>query len=192
MKYEKVTVFCAASQNCENIYLNEAQKLGEFLAKTNRTIFYGGGKVGLMGALADAAIKFNGKVIGVIPKFFHDIELGHNKIQKMIIVNTLHQREEKLLTYPNCIIALPGGIGTFSELLQAIVWKRLNQINADIFIININNYFDPLLKQLKNALDKNFLRQEFKNIWNICKNTDELIMIFEKELSIQTINKNLT
>ncbi len=191
MNYKNVTVFCAASDKCDKIYFEEARKLGDYLARSNKTIIYGGGKVGLMGALADASIKNGGKVIGVIPKFFDNIELGHKGINKMYVVNTLHEREEKLMKEADCIIALPGGIGTFSELLQSIVWKRLSLISADIFILNINNYFQPLIEQLRNSIKEKFLKKEFANLWYEFSDVEELIKYFEKEKILEFNNNNL-
>ncbi|MFC2131928.1 TIGR00730 family Rossman fold protein, partial [Bacteroidota bacterium] len=137
MNYKKVTVFCAASKNCDKVYLDEAEKLGKMLAQTGREIIYGGGKIGLMGSLADGALLEGGKITGIIPEFLNDLELGHDGITELREVKSLHERESQMLLKTDCIIALPGGIGTFSELLQAITWKRLCQINSKIIIVNI-------------------------------------------------------
>ena len=173
MKIKKVTVFCGASRTCKKEYLEQATKLGELLAQKGIEIIYGGGNIGLMGYLADAALSAGGRVTGIIPGFLQDLELGHKGITELREVESLHKREEIMITEPDCIVALPGGIGTFSELLQAITWKRLWQIKSKIIIVNIDGYFKPLIDLLKNAIKEKFLREEFANLWTVVGSVDE-------------------
>lgn len=180
MKIKKATVFCGASRNCKKIFLLQASLLGELLAKKGIEIIYGGGNIGLMGHLADAALKNQGKVTGIIPKFLQDLELGHKGISELKEVKSLHKREEIMMTKTDCIIALPGGIGTFSELLQSITWKRLGQIKSPIIIVNTNYYFQPLIDMLNNSINEKFLRYEFANLWTIVSNVHEAIKLLEK------------
>jgi hypothetical protein len=184
MKYKKVTVFCAASKNCDKVYLEEAGKLGKFLAISGREIIYGGGNVGLMGSLANGCLRNAGTITGIIPDFLDALELAHKGITKLKVVKSLHERESSMLKNADCIIALPGGIGTFSELLQAITWKRLWQINSDIFIVNINGYFTPLIEMLNKAVNEKFLAKEFASLWKVVDSVDSLIIEFEKEKTI--------
>lgn len=191
MKYKKVTVFCAASENCDKIYLNEAFKLGKFLATSCREIIYGGGNVGLMGNLADGCLSSGGKISGIIPDFLKELELEHRGITSLKVVENLHKREFIMLKEGDCVVALPGGIGTFSELLQSITWKRLRQIESDIFIVNINGYFNPLIEMLKKSMEENFLKDEFYSLWNIVDSVDSLIVEFEKELTLPQDNSGI-
>ncbi|MFH1050689.1 MAG: TIGR00730 family Rossman fold protein [bacterium] len=176
MNIKKVTVFCGASKKCKEIYLEQAANLGKSLAKSGREIIYGGGNIGLMGHLADGALSEGGRVTGIIPNFLQDLELGHKGIAELREVDSLHIREEVMMTESDCIIALPGGIGTFSELLQAITWKRLWQINSKIIIVNTDNYFEPLISQLNKALEEQFLKNEFSNLWTVVYSDEEAML----------------
>jgi uncharacterized protein (TIGR00730 family) len=180
MKINKVTVFCGASRKCRQEYLEQACQLGELLAHKGIEIIYGGGNIGLMGHLADGALSKGGKVTGIIPNFLDDLELGHKGISELRQVASLHKREEIMLTESDCIIALPGGIGTFSELLQAITWKRLWQIKSPIIIVNISDYFKPLIDMLKHAIEENFLKEEFASLWTVVGNVEEAMNELEK------------
>lgn len=171
---EYLTCFCASSGRVERYYLDSAYELGSILARNNKTVIYGGGKVGLMGRLAQGVLDNGGKIIGIIPKFMQAYELGHNGITKLIEVQTMHEREELMINKADCIIALPGGCGTIEELLQAITWKRLNLISSPIIIGNLNNYYLPLIQQLNKAVDENFMRKEHLQIWEVANSIPEI------------------
>ncbi len=171
---EYLTCFCASSGRVDQYYLDSAYELGSILARNNKTVIYGGGKVGLMGCLAQGVLDNGGKIIGIIPKFMQAYELGHNGITKLIEVQTMHEREELMINKADCIIALPGGCGTIEELLQAITWKRLNLISSPIIIGNLNNYYLPLIQQLNKAVDENFMRKEHRQIWEVANSIPEI------------------
>ncbi len=170
---EYVTVFCASSNKVKQVYYQTAYNLGVILAKNKKTIIYGGGKIGLMGKLAEGALSENGQIIGIIPKFMQKFELGHNGITKLIEVDSMHEREEMMIKKGDCIIALPGGCGTFEELLQAITWKRLKIIVSPIIIVNIENYYSHLIQQLNLAVDENFMRPEHRKLWDVANSVEE-------------------
>lgn len=195
---EYVTVFCGSSSKVESVYLETAVELGELLALNGKTIVYGGGKVGLMGKLAEGVLSKGGKIIGVIPKFMKKIELGHNGITRLIEVETMHEREETMLKKGDCIVALPGGCGTMEELLQAIAWKKLKLIFAPIIILNINNYYSPLIEQLNRAVEQNFMRKEHRELWNVAtspQQTYDLVRYYDanvNQLSLLDIESDVT
>lgn len=174
---EYVTCFCASSNRVDQYYLDSAYELGAILARNNKTVVYGGGKVGLMGRLAQGVLDNGGKIIGVIPKFMQKYELGHNGITKLIEVQTMHEREELMIMKADCIVALPGGCGTIEELLQAITWKRLKIIPTPIVIANIKNYYSPLIQQLNKAVDENFMREEHRRLWDVANSVGEIFDI---------------
>ncbi len=195
---EYVTVFCGSSSKVESLYLETAEELGELLALNGKTVVYGGGKVGLMGKLAEGVLSKGGRIIGVIPKFMKKIELGHNGITRLIEVETMHQREETMLKKGDCIVALPGGCGTMEELLQAIAWKKLKLIFAPIIILNVNNYYSPLIEQLNRAVEQNFMRKEHSKLWDVATSPQEiyhLVRYYEanvKQLSLLNTEPNVT
>lgn len=195
---EYVTVFCGSSSRVESAYLETAAELGEILARSGKTVVYGGGKVGLMGKLAEGVLSKGGKIIGVIPKFMKKIELEHNGITRLIEVETMHEREETMLKKGDCIIALPGGCGTMEELLQAVAWKKLKLIFAPIIILNINNYYSSLIQQLNRAVEQNFMRKEHRELWNVAtspQETYDLVRYYDanvNQLSLLDIEPNIT
>jgi uncharacterized protein (TIGR00730 family) len=180
--YNDICVFCASTEKVKPEFLEAAECLGRAIAKAGKRIIYGGGKVGLMGHLADKALEANGIVRGIIPKFLMGLELGHSDIAELIEVEDMHARDAMMMKEADAIIVLPGGIGTFSELLQAITWNRLNQISAPIIIINTNNYFDPIIKMLDSAIEENFLRAEFRPIWQAVNSVDEALGLIGAEI----------
>jgi len=195
---EYVTCFCASSNRVDKNYLDSAYELGEILARNHKTVIYGGGKVGLMGRLAQGVLDNKGQIIGVIPKFMQKYELGHNGITRLIEVDTMHQREEIMISRADCIVALPGGCGTFEELLQAITWKRLKIISAPIIVVNLKKYYNPLIQQLNKAVDENFMRTEHRQLWEVAESIPEvydLIRAYDsnsRQIRIIDVQPNVT
>lgn len=168
----RICVFCAASTQVNEEYLNAAYKLGQVIAANNAEIIYGGGNIGLMGKVADGALSEKGTVIGVIPTFLNILELGHNGIKEIREVEDMHRREAAMMLEADCIVALPGGCGTFSEILQSIAWKYLGLITCPIVFVNIRNYYDPLLEMLRKSRDENFFRID-RDFWQVFSTVEE-------------------
>ena len=124
----RVCVYCASSRQCDPIYHQAAARLGRELALAGHTTVYGGGSVGSMGYLADAALAAGGRVIGVIPSFMHDLEWAHRGLTELLVVNDMHERKRLMIDSVAAVVALPGGCGTFEELFEAITWKRLGAV----------------------------------------------------------------
>ena len=137
-----------------------------------------------MGQVAEGALSKKGKVIGVIPEFLDNLELGHKGFSKMHVVKTMHNRKNKLLSESDCIVALPGGCGTFEELLEAITWKRLGLIISPVIIVNIRNYFDPLIEMLEKSIRETFMRDESHETWIVVQNVKEAIKLINEGLDI--------
>lgn len=169
----RVTVYCAASIDVDEFYINEAYRLGRQIAESHREIIYGGGHIGLMGKVADGANSVGGKVIGVIPEFLENLELGHKSITELRKVKDMHERQAMMLKETDCVVALPGGCGTFLELLEAITWKRLGLITVPIIIVNLKGYFSPLVEMLNKAIDEGFMRNEYLALWKEAATVDE-------------------
>jgi uncharacterized protein (TIGR00730 family) len=151
-----------------------------------------------MGRLAQGVLDNKGQIIGVIPKFMQKYELGHNGITRLIEVDTMHQREEIMISRADCIVALPGGCGTFEELLQAITWKRLKIISAPIIVVNLKKYYNPLIQQLNKAVDENFMRTEHRQLWEVAESIPEvydLIRAYDsnsRQIRIIDVQPNVT
>lgn len=172
---KKVCVFCASSEKVDKSFLDEAYHLGELLATNGIELIYGGGKRGLMGRVSDGALTNNGKVIGVIPDFMTSLELGRTDLNELREVPSMHDREAMMINQSDAIVALPGGIGTFEELTQAIAWKYLGIIIKPILIVNFNGYFEHILKAFYQAIDLGFMTQEHASLWRVVETAKEAV-----------------
>jgi uncharacterized protein (TIGR00730 family) len=172
---KRVCVYCASSQKSDPRYLEAARRLGRTLAENGISIVYGGGAVGSMGCLADGALEASGQVIGVLPSFMNDLEWGHPRLSELKVVDDLHTRKRVMLEGTDAAIALPGGSGTFEELLEAITWKRLGLYLQPIVLVNIRSYYDPLLEMLRRAIDERFMDPRHDQMWRVAQSVEEVL-----------------
>ena len=135
-----VCVFCGSSRGSDAVYASEARKLGRLLAGASLNLVYGGGNVGLMGIVADAVMEAGGKVTGVIPSFLLDREVGHRGISQLEVVESMHQRKQRMADLADAFVALPGGWGTLEELSEILTWKQLGLISQPVVLLNTNHY----------------------------------------------------
>lgn len=164
---KRVAVYAASSSQVSSEYIDAAAELGRTLAAEGIEIVYGAGKVGLMGALADAALDAGGKVTGVIPQFMVDNGWCREKLTNLIVTPDMHTRKEKIVTLADATIALPGGVGTLEELMEIITWKQLGLYANPIVILNTRGYFNPLKEMLERAVEEKFMRDIHRNLWSI-------------------------
>lgn len=172
---QRICVYCAASTKVKQSYFTETARLGQILAAAQLSIIYGGGSVGLMGKLADSAMEAGGSVIGVIPRFMCDVEWNHNGLTELILVDTMHQRKEKMALMADAVVALPGGCGTLEELMEIITWKQLGLFTKPIIIVNIEGYFNPLIEMLDKALSEEFMREEHRQMWSVVNSAEQVL-----------------
>jgi hypothetical protein len=156
-----VCVFCGSGIGNNPIYAEAAAELGSLLAKNSYKLIYGGGNVGLMGVVADAVMRNGGEVIGVIPDFLLKREVGHRGITDLEIVESMHQRKKRMADLSNAFVAMPGGWGTLEELAEILTWKQLELIKQPVVMLNINNFFDPLLEQMRKMIQEGFLKIDY-------------------------------
>lgn len=164
---KRVAVYAASSSQVSSEYIDAAAELGRTLAAEGIEIVYGAGKVGLMGALADAALDAGGKVTGVIPQFMVDNGWCREKLTNLIVTPDMHTRKEKIVSLADATIALPGGVGTLEELMEIITWKQLGLYADPIVILNTRGYFNPLKEILERAVEEKFMREIHRNLWSI-------------------------
>ncbi len=175
MKIKRITVFCASSRMIDSKYFEAARKLADILTKNSITAVYGGGAVGLMGALADYMLDNGGSIEGVIPQFMMKVEWGHPGVKKMIITKDMHERKRYLIEDVDAVAALPGGSGTLEELLEVISLKRLGKFLKPIIIINTAGFYDPLVVLLNKMVEENFMRRDHLKMWNVINEPSQLI-----------------
>ncbi len=173
---KRVAVFCGSSIGFNTIYAQEAKKLGQYLAQHKIGLVYGGGKIGLMGTIADIVLENNGEVIGVIPNLLRHEEVAHTKITKMIVTKKMSKRKVKISRLVDGYIALAGGFGTLDELFEALTLGQLGIENKPIGILNTNGFFDHTLKQLDVMVKEGFLKPTNKEMLLVSNSIDELIL----------------
>jgi uncharacterized protein (TIGR00730 family) len=175
MKLQSVCVYCASSRQCDRAYHEAAAELGRELARNNVTIVYGGGLVGSMGALANAALAQGGKVIGILPQFMHELEWGHTSLTELRVVNDIHERKRLMISEVDAVIALPGGCGTLEELFEAITWKRLGLYSGPIVMVNTLGFFNPCIDLLERCIDQRFMDPRHALMWSVVDRSDQVI-----------------
>ena len=155
---KRICVFCGSNKGAKPAYIEAAKSLGKVLVKKNIGLIYGGGKVGLMGVIADEVLASGGEVIGVIPQSLVNREVAHQNVTQMHIVNSMHERKALMADLSDGFMALPGGMGTFDEFCEILTWAQLGIHQKPCGILNIENYFTPLLAMFDHAMREGFLR----------------------------------
>jgi uncharacterized protein (TIGR00730 family) len=172
---ERIAVFCGSSTGFNRVYTDDAKKLGVYMAKNNIGLVYGGGKIGIMGALADAVLENKGEVIGVIPDMLRHVEVAHTKITEMIVTKKMSKRKVTISKLVGGYIALAGGFGTLDEIFEAMTLGQLGIENKPVGILNTNGYFDHILKQLDVMVKEGFLKSSNRNMVIVSHSVEELI-----------------
>ncbi len=172
---KSITIFCGSSFGSDEIFRQQATLLGQTLAKENIQLVYGGADVGLMGAIADGALNAGGKVIGVLPYFLQSKEIAHKNLTELILVDSMHERKTKMNELCDGVIVLPGGYGTLEEFFEMITWAQLGLHQKPIAVLNIDGFYDDLIKLLQTMVDKRFLKQINRDMLLISDNIDELL-----------------
>jgi len=179
MIHQRVSVFCASSNKIDKIYFEATRKLGLALADQGIAANYGGGGVGLMGALADTMLEAGGSIRGIIPQFMVEQGWNHPLVKDMLIVKDMHERKKRLSDNIDAFIALPGGVGTLEELLEMMTHKQLGQVLAPIIIINTNQFFDPFLEMLRKMVEEKFMREIHQDIWQVIEDPEDVVSAIE-------------
>lgn len=156
--FKRLTVFCGSSSRCDPVYREAARAAGRGLAERGIGVVYGGGRVGLMGEVADGALEAGGQVYGVIPEKLQALEVGHQGLTELFIVDSMHARKAMMAHLSDGFIALPGGYGTLDEMFEAITWTQLNYHLKPVGLLNVRGYFDGLLTFLRHAVHERFIR----------------------------------
>ena len=156
---KSICVYCGSNFNGDPILRKAIQSLAEVFVAQDITMVYGGGSVGVMGVIADYIMKLGGKVVGVIPQFLMDKEVGHTGITQMIVTENMHQRKQKMADLADGFIVLPGGFGTLEELFEVLTWLQLGLHAKPIGVLNIGGFYDPLFMQMDKMVEQRFLKQ---------------------------------
>ena len=169
-----VALYCGSRAGNKPIYLEKAIQLSQGLAEHGFGLVYGGASIGLMGQVADAMIQHGGEAVGVIPEFMLDYEIAHNQLTELHVVTSMHQRKAMMADRACAFVALPGGLGTFEEILEIATWGQLNQHQKPMMLYNVNGFYDALIAQLDRAVEDGFLPPQHRAKLIICEYEDEI------------------
>ncbi len=172
---QAILVYCGANPGTKPIYKETAEKLGKVLAENNIRLIYGGGSVGLMGIIADSVLANNGQVTGIIPHFLDRMEVGYKNLPEMHKVETMHERKALMEKLCDGIITLPGGYGSMDELFEILSWSQLGLHQKPVGLLNVNGFYDYLLKQLDVMVEEGFLKAENRALVLVADTIEEIM-----------------
>jgi uncharacterized protein (TIGR00730 family) len=174
---KSIAVFCGANRGISTVFAEQTELLGKILAERNIRILFGGGSVGLMGVLADSALKYGGPITGVITHQLSTLELGHPGIKDMIVVESMSERRTLLLHGTDGAITLPGGYGSMDELFEALTLAQLTLYPKPVGLLNVNGYYNPLLQMLDRMVEHGFLKE---NNRHLCISASDIPTLLDK------------
>ena len=178
---KSIAVYCGSSNKVNEKFRNEANRVGKFLASNSIKVVYGGGNMGLMGNIANSALKNDGEVYGVITEHLIDIEKKNESLNNIKIVNSMHERKKEMFEQSDAFLIFPGGIGTLEEFFEVYSWKQLAIHNKPIIIYNFDNFWKDLILLINNLIAKDFAGEKMKEEYKVVNNLTEL-----KEVLIKT------
>ena len=178
---KSVCVFCGSAPGARPAYAAAAELLGRSLAHAGITVVYGGGRLGLMGIVADAALGAGGRVIGVIPRMLIERELAHPGLTTQHVVDTMHERKTLMANMSDAFVGLPGGMGTFDELVEIVTWAQLGLHAKPVILANIENYFAAMYGMLDYAVQEKFVTAESRARWRNANSIEDVMQILGKE-----------
>lgn len=171
---KSVTVYCSSSNRSPKEYFEAASELGKGLAERDIALVFGGGNIGLMGCIANAVMQNGGTVRGIIPRFLEEKEVAHYGITELHIVETMHERKMKLAEWADAFIVLPGGFGTLDELVEVITWRHLGHHNKPIILLNIDGFWDPLLRFFDMLAERSLVKPDHHKLYEVCDNLEKI------------------
>ena len=175
MVRQTICVFCASSAGANPAYRRAAEEFGAAVANEGRRLVYGGGKVGLMGVVADSVLQAGGTAIGVIPQHLLDREIGHQNLTELRVVRSMHERKQQMSDLADAFVLLPGGIGSLEEFFEIWTWGQLGLHQKPYGILNVAGYFDSLLAFLDHAVQERFVREEYRGLVVVAADSVDLL-----------------
>src|SRR5579871_3203178 len=174
-RLKSLCVYCGSSGAVDERYRDAAIRLGTTLAEQRITVVYGGGRVGLMGLLADACLQAGGTVVGVIPEFLRRAEVGHGAVTELVIVDTMHERKRTMFERSDGFVILPGGLGTLEETFEVLTWKQLKLHDKPIVVVDVAGYWQPLAALIDHVIGENFAGPQMRQLMTVVGNVDGVL-----------------
>lgn len=184
-----ICIFSGSNMGNDEAYRLAAIELGEYMAQQNYRLVYGGSRMGLMGATANAAMAAGGEVIGVMPTGLFAGEMVHREVTELIEVDGMHSRKAKMAELADGFIALPGGFGTYEELFEVLCWLQIGIHQKPIGVLNVKGYYDPLLNMIQSSATEGFVKSSHLSLLNVAEHAKELIQQMESYAPLQLENK---
>ncbi|HUK08629.1 MAG TPA: TIGR00730 family Rossman fold protein [Stellaceae bacterium] len=174
-RINRVCVYCGSSGRVAEIYRSAATRTGMLLARAGIEVIYGGGRIGLMGLVADAALSAGGRVTGIIPGFLHDRELGHTGISELIVAESMHERKQRMFELADAFVILPGGLGTLDEAFECITWRQLGLHDRPIVLVDIGGYWQPLMRLIDRVVETGFAPRATHDFFKLVLTPEEML-----------------
>jgi len=181
LSISSVCVYCGSANDVPSHYKTTARDVSAALARRKLTIIYGGGHVGLMGIVADAALQIGAKVIGIIPEHIRAMEIQHTGLTELIVVPDMHTRKRMMCERSDAFVVLPGGLGTLDETFEILTWKKLGLHNKPIIIFNQDGYWDPLLALIDRTLKDGFAQPSDRVLFKVVTNIEDMFEVLDAE-----------
>lgn len=177
MSIHNIAIFCASASGADPAYQKAADALGRALAANKIGIIYGGAKVGLMCAVAESALTHGGRVVGVIPEVLVDLEVAHQGVTELHVVDTMHTRKALMGEKSDAFIIMPGGFGTLEEMFEVLAWQTLKLHDKPIVLLNINGFYNQLLDFLNHAVTEGMLKRKSREILLVANSVEEAFAV---------------
>ncbi len=170
-----VCVYLGSSGRCDDMYKKATEHLGVLMAKANMGLVYGGGRVGLMGILAESVMKSGGRAIGIIPEHISKREVSHEGLTELHVVDSMHTRKQMMVSKSDAFVVMPGGIGTLDELCEVMTWKQLGIHDKPIIICNVGGYWTPFIAMIDNVIAGKFMREEDRRLVTVVERVEDIV-----------------
>ena len=181
---KNVCVYCGASPRVSERYTDIAAQVGKILAQNDMGLVYGGGRMGLMGMVADSVLSNGGRAIGIIPKHLQDREARHDELNELHIVDTMHVRKQMMVDRSDAFIILPGGYGTLDEAFEILTWKQLGLHNKSIIFLNVYDFWSPLKELKQHLFDESFIKSEDLKLFSMAETPEQIIPALQAQLAV--------
>ncbi|SAK54885.1 LOG family protein [Caballeronia catudaia] len=170
-----VCVYCGSATGARPVYAEAAKAFGRALVENNLALVYGGGRVGLMGLIADEVLAAGGRAVGVIPELLVAKEVGHTDLTELHVVPDMHERKKMMADLSDAFVAMPGGVGTFEEFFEVYTWAQLGYHQKPVGLLDVNGYFDPLMAMLRHTVEEGFMRAPLLDMIQVAAEPDAMI-----------------
>lgn len=170
-----VCVYCGSATGARPVYAEAARAFGRALVENDLSLVYGGGRVGLMGLIADEVLAAGGRAVGVIPELLLAKEVGHTDLTELHVVPDMHERKKKMADLSDAFVAMPGGVGTFEEFFEVYTWAQLGYHQKPVGLLDVNGYYDPLMAMLRHTVEEGFMREAYLDFIQVAAEPGEMI-----------------